>query len=73
MPAVDSQMTMSIFALRPGKGWETNHSHMTMRFRVVSISRIVILVLQLMPTDFKQRRTTIHFAHCVRPVASTRR
>ncbi len=56
-------MTMSIFALRPVKGGETSHSQMTMSFRVVSINRIVILILRLMPTDFKQRITTIHFAH----------
>jgi len=43
---------------------------MTMRFWVFSSDRIVILILQIMPTDVKQQRTTIHFAHGVRSMAA---
>jgi hypothetical protein len=32
MLAADSQMTTGFFTLRPVKGWETNHSQMTMGF-----------------------------------------
>ncbi len=66
-------MTMSFLALRPVKGWEKSHSQMTTSFRVVSSNKIVILILQLIPTDIKQRITIIHFAHCIRSVADTRR
>jgi len=48
-----------------------DNSSMTMRFWAFSIDRIVILILQIMPTDIKQRKTNIHFAHCVRSVAAT--
>ena len=70
-----SQMTMSFIAFKAVKGWESSHSQMTTSFRVVSSDRIVILIPQLMPTDTKQRRITIHFApwaqaHCVRSMAA---
>ena len=67
-----SKMTTGFFMLCPTTDWKMTHSQMTTGFRLVSISRIVILILQLMPIDFKQLRTTIHFAHCVRSVAATR-
>jgi len=53
-----------------------DNSSMTMRFWAFSSDGIVVLILQIMPTDIKQRRTTIHFApwaqaHCVRSMVAT--